>query len=107
MGDTTTARFEPESMTAPVSPYKIESGIEKPLRTWKRKTPYYPFEDMKVGQSFSVPVASRDDPATVQSRVCQAAWSFRKRWGNPDWIFSTRQLSDESGDSIVRCWRDK
>ena len=93
--------------TIPASPFKIEYGIEKPSRKWNGKTPFYPFRDMKVGGTFAVPVTSRDDLATVQQRICSAAWAFRHRKKKLDWVFSTAQLSDEYGDSLVRCWRDK
>ena len=62
---------------------------------------------MQIGDSFSVPViADRDDPKTVQGRVATSAWQFCRR-REPTWQFCTHQMIDETGDSFIRCWRDK
>jgi hypothetical protein len=85
--------------------YKIEKNI--PLANIIRngvKQHKYPFFEMKVGDSFAVPV----DPATqlgyirVHGRVRQAVANQRKR--QPDAKFITRTIKAEN---IIRVWRVK
>jgi len=85
--------------------YNIEKNI--PVANIIRngvKQHKYPFFEMKVGDSFAVPV----DPATqlgyirVQGRVRVAVSNQRKR--QPDAKFITRTIKAEN---IIRVWRVK
>jgi hypothetical protein len=71
---------------------KVESGIPLPAGTRKGPRPIYPWDQMKIGDSFLVPPDKK-----IDSFRRAAAVACRKRAG---WKFSV--INTESG---YRCWR--
>lgn len=72
--------------------FKIEKGVSIPpvIRKSVGAPSKYPFKEMAVGDSFSVPLSER-------RRVVSAASSHKRRHGA---AFTVRMLEDE-----VRVWR--
>lgn len=68
----------------------------------KPRTAKYPFAQMEVGDSFSVPLTGerRNNGYVSATRLTSAAASHKKR--NPGWNFAIRTLPE---DSVVRIWR--
>jgi len=65
----------------------IESGVPAP----KMRVVYaYPYEDMEVGDSFTVPLSAR-------AKVLNANYRAGKRLG---WVFTAKTEGD-----VVRVWR--
>ena len=75
----------------------IEKGIPFTPRT-RMQSWEYPYEDMKIGDSFHVMVSETSNP-TVATRV----HSHNKR--NPKTRFSCRTQVDENRDRLTRVWR--
>jgi hypothetical protein len=75
----------------------IEKGIPFHART-RMQSWEYPYEDMKIGDSFHVMVSETSNPI-VTTRV----HSYNKH--NPDTRFVCRTLADENGDRLTRVWR--
>lgn len=75
--------------------YKIERGIKPPIKR-VHKTRKYPFAEMKVGDSFVVPIESRQN-------LCVSSISYSKNHQSGKWKFSIRKISEVE----VRCWRVK
>jgi hypothetical protein len=77
----------------------IEKGIafvpRRRMHSWE-----YPYEDMKIGDSFHVMVSETSNPI-VSTRV----HSHNKH--NPDTKFSCRTQVDEHGNPLTRVWRVK
>lgn len=69
--------------------FKIEKGVPMPAYRGK-----YPFSEMAVGDSFTVPLAQRNI-------VLSSAQHWRKRTMNLGWKFSTRTVDDKT----ARIWR--
>ena len=85
--------------------YKIEKNIKMPNPIRNGVEQYkYPFFDMKVGDSFAVPV----DPATqlgyirVRNRITTAIAHQKKRQEGV--AFATRTMRDKN---VIRVWRTK
>jgi hypothetical protein len=76
--------------------FKINKGV--PLPDTKSKKPIYPFRDMKVGDSFAVPMER-------QTGVRTAARYFTVRH-EPEWEFRTFKVT-EDGVFVMRVWRTK
>ncbi|NIO09673.1 MAG: hypothetical protein GTO40_17385 [Deltaproteobacteria bacterium] len=75
------------------SEYSVEQGIEIPELKIGGRRPKYPFPNMKVGDSFTVPIAE-----------FAAARSASHRWGERhDKQFTTRMENEHTG----RIWRTK
>lgn len=80
--------------------FMIESQIPLPP-LHNNSVGKYPFDDMKVDDSFLVPCeGSPADRAAVLNRIRQAARAWRRRRGNNAHRFNCRSLSHG-----VRCWR--
>jgi len=85
--------------------YKIEKNIKMPQPTRNGIEQYkYPFLDMKVGDSFAVPVdpATKLGYTTVRGRVANAIYANKKR--QPNATFTYRTLKDKRE---IRVWRTK
>ena len=85
--------------------YKIEKNIPMPAKMINGVAQYkYPFLDMKVGDSFAVPV----DPSTqlgyirVRNRVASAVCNCKRI--NPKLKFAYRTMKDKRE---IRVWRTK
>ena len=85
--------------------YKIEKNIKMPAPTRNGHEQYkYPFFEMKVGDSFAVPV----DPSTqlgyirVRGRVANAIYAQQKRQAGARFTFRTMKNKRE-----IRVWRTK
>ena len=74
-------------------PYQIETDVPIPAR--QGNCSKYPFADMAVGESFSIPLEVRGVAA-----VCAAAAYFTTR--NPGTVFSRRQ---DKAAGVMRFWR--
>ena len=79
----------------------IDKGVPTPKPTGgaPRK---YPFPDMEVGDSFTIPLSGAIDHKgmdTVATKVRCAACRFARRSG---WKFTVRT---ERADGVARCWR--
>jgi hypothetical protein len=75
--------------------FVIEKGIPMPARIGKT---VYPFADMQVGDSFSIPAS--EDAKKRSTQVARAGWAHGKKDGKK---FSIRQ-TPEGG---LRVWRVK
>lgn len=71
--------------------YEVESGIPIPSRPVGAQSKRYPFGKMEVGDSFSIPIGSR------QRLSSAASWFGRRNQKR----FSVLKLSDTE----ARCWR--
>jgi len=72
---------------------KIDSNIPLPDMSAAGRPRIYPFEDMKVGDSFFIPKADRK---TALVRSASSRWTAT----HPGWKLLVRQ--EEGG---CRCWR--
>lgn len=85
--------------------YTIESGVpvadrqERKRREWE--APNFPFEGMKVGDSFIQYPLPGLSLIETQNLVSGAACTFRKKQPPGSWQFTTRQIAGR----YVRCWR--
>ena len=80
--------------------FKIEKNIKRPQQYMGRgRKLKYPFHDMKVGDSFFIPVADQNNIQKVGSIVRNAANMARMR-NKTIGRFSTRAV-----DGGVRVWR--
>ena len=73
--------------------YEIETGMEMPLP--RERGLVYPFMDMKVGDSFAVPL----NETVRAARLCTAAAYFANRNG----VKFTTRIDRAKG--VRRCWR--
>lgn len=76
--------------------YPIDRGVPTP-RTNHEVKKRYPWDEMRVGDSFFVPVADGEDYAAVHRRVSASASTRRHRHGGR---YTIRRV--EGG---LRCWR--
>lgn len=80
--------------------YKVEKGIPLPkVRNYTQPRSIYPWEELKVGDSFLVKPKG-DEPRTVIARLSPSATSWGKRHNKK---FTLRTV--EKG--AVRVWRVK
>lgn len=78
------------------SNFKIESDVPMPSRAGINE-PSFPFEEMRVGDSFAVPL--HEHPHKIINKVRHAARHFKLRKGN-GLDFATRVSATE-----IRIWR--
>ena len=76
---------------------KIEKGVPLPGRAWRRLQ--YPFADMEVGDSFSVPVPEGEQPGAFASSLRSNAF----RYGESLNMKFTVRLT--AANARVRVWR--
>jgi hypothetical protein len=87
--------------------YKIESDVPLPVRGQPRAQ-RFPFAQLKIGQSFKVPLADGDTKERLKTRI----YHHLKRWRDehPEVTLTTawREPEDET-DRIegLRIWRGK
>lgn len=77
--------------------FKIEKGVPAPGVDSRRTSRRYPFNEMKIGDSFFVPLNGKE-PIRVQSNVMSSARTFRKTGAK----FTSSISHDPPG---VRVWR--
>lgn len=75
--------------------YEIESNVPPPKKSQRNK---YPFDDMKVGDSFFVPL-EKADPSSVRN----SAFSHAQR--RDDFAVSVRHVTKDGVKTGVRVWR--
>ena len=82
----------------------IEKGVPIPIGAGTPGHKIYPFEEMEVGDSFSVPLSGETGKTgadKASDRVSSAVCQFKKRKSG-GWKFSVRI---ERNEGVVRCWR--
>lgn len=80
--------------TVPPKEFVIEDGVSIPReRNGYRR--HYPFAELKVGQSFTVPVERG-----TRTRAAASIW----KTNHPGWDYATRLYRSEG---ILRIWRTK
>ena len=82
--------------------FPVEKNVVIPAVKNRIGIAKYPFDKMKEGDSFGVPVppeATDEDSKKVVMRVTRAAYAFSKKYGGK---FAIRNLTNE-----VRCWCKK
>lgn len=77
--------------------FAIRNNRPMPAPTSGRGVRVYPLDEMRVGDSFFVPLEGRK-PAAVQGSIIRSAKSFAPK------VFTTRRLT-EDGVEGVGCWR--
>lgn len=93
-----------------LKPFKVEEGREIPeahmrgvfqdaptAKARQDNTRPYPFNDMSVGDSFLIPVPSRDTIAAVASSVTASITDRKDRYGED---YTTRRVKNG-----IRVWR--
>lgn len=80
-----------------MSKYKIEDGIEIPSEIQPGRGPKYPFDSMKVGQSFAIPIAEFCSASSARTSVMAAANRYVKGKAK-------KFISRKTGD-FIRVWR--
>ncbi len=78
----------------------IQHGIQLPEPGWAKRVLYLPFEKMKVGDHFVVPLEGIQDAYRVRSYILGYAREYRAM----GWRFATRLMPKDSG---IGCWRIK
>ena len=74
--------------------FKLDKGrVPIPPRNANRTK--YPFADLQVTQSFTVPI-------TLLSNVQKAAYHFTTK--NPEYKFTVRRMKEGNAE-VCRCWR--
>ncbi len=86
--------------------YTISDNKPIPPMTHKKrgKPTKYPYADMKVGNSFDVPVEAGGDPKRVIDRMRNTSVSWAKR-NAPERRFTVRAMCEDGRNTIVRVWR--
>lgn len=85
----------------PESDMEVESGVDLPPPN--TGGPKYPWADMDIGDSFTVPVGD-EDAGKVADRVQRAGASWCER-NRPSAAVRTRQQGDEIRVWMVEWWR--
>lgn len=80
--------------------FKIEKSV--PIPTGKADRDRYPFNEMKVGDSFFVPLSTHKNVTVLQTNLMGNARYFTQK-NNPDWKFKSKM----DGEKGVRIWRVK
>lgn len=84
--------------------FKIEKNVPVPPKRGGGREPCYPFADMDIGDSFSVPLVgaptspSACNDSATQRLSCAASAHFKRN----NRKFTVRELRDEG---VARCWR--
>lgn len=81
-----------------MSEFFVESGVEIPAVV-RRGTSKYPFDTMKVGDSFHVPLLDGETSKKVAGRLRGAIAAYAKRGGAGE--FTCRTMPDG-----IRVWRN-
>ena len=80
-------------------PIQVDKGIPVPVRQHTRKS-FWPFDDMKIGDSFFVPILQNAERLVTRNRVAQACSQRKRR--DPKLNYTIRW----EGNGI-RVWRIK
>ena len=82
---------------------KIDDNVPVPVgsdrRSGERK---YPLSEMKVGQSFFVPMEEGDDIKRMGNRMSQARQTYQKR---NEGVRFTQRIWEENDTIGIRVWR--
>jgi hypothetical protein len=78
--------------------YPIEDAVPIPRSTRERDSSKYPFAQMKVGQSFAIPLGM-EEAGLIEQRIRTATYRYTKQEGGTV-KFTVRALDNE-----VRVWR--
>lgn len=81
--------------------FKIESGI--PIKNTKGRPHTYPFEKMKMGDSFFVEVQEGENPKYIQTKLSTLARRYSFRY-SPEAKYTTSIEKNEEKVG-VRVWR--
>lgn len=82
--------------------FKIENGIPIPPPSHGGRAYKYPFPDMKVGDSFAIPLANeqhRNGGDLAYARLKDASKRYEQRHGTKYRVRTRRE------EGVVRCWR--
>ena len=80
--------------------YKIDKGVPLPGNN-NPKNSKYPWQDMEIGDSFSVPIDGVRGPQMVAAAVSRGAQGAKAKYGHR---YSVR-TTEENGKKCVRVWR--